>query len=266
MSYKIGLNINIEKFNPSGDCEPGGIYFAREDILAFLDYGPWIRKVTIPEDARVYENPGTPKKWKADRIILGKRERISLNVIKRLIEEGANLKAKNSYILQWAIGHNHVELVKILIPFSNKNDDHYMIFHWATKYGHIEIVKMLLEKGTDPKIRNSYPLQLAAQNGHIEVVKLLLPLSNPKADDSLALRWAAKHGHIKIVKLLLPLSDPKTDDSLALRWAAQYGHIEIVKLLLPVSDITKYCLQYINHYCDDKEILDLVNNYQKGDI
>jgi len=55
LQYKTGLNVDPKPFNPSGNCEPGGIYFSREDILAFLDYGPWIRKVTLPKDALVYE-------------------------------------------------------------------------------------------------------------------------------------------------------------------------------------------------------------------
>jgi len=102
IQYKTGLNIDPIKFNPKGNCKPGGIYFSREDILAFIDYGPWIRKVTLPEDAKVYENPGTPKKWKADKVILGEREKIDIEVIKRLIEKGADPKAGESYALRWA--------------------------------------------------------------------------------------------------------------------------------------------------------------------
>jgi len=45
VKYHDGLNEDPRPFNPSGDCEPGGIYFAREDILAFLSYGPWIRQL-----------------------------------------------------------------------------------------------------------------------------------------------------------------------------------------------------------------------------
>jgi hypothetical protein len=88
MKYHDGLNIDCEPWNPSGDCEPGGIYFSRKDILAFLGYGCWLRKVTIPADAKVYENPGKPKKWKADRIFLHPREKITAKVVQRLIDSG----------------------------------------------------------------------------------------------------------------------------------------------------------------------------------
>jgi hypothetical protein len=234
LKYQTGLNIDTEEFNPSGDCRPGGIYFSREDILAFLSYGPWIRKVILPEDARVYENPGKPKKWKADKVILGEREYINIDVIRRLIDEGADPTADDSSVLRW-----------------------------ATLSGNTEIVKLLLEAGTDPKSINSLALRWAAENGHIEIVKLLLPDSIEVI--SLALQWAAEYGHIEIVKLLLEAgADPKTNNSLALRWAAEYGHIEVVKLLLPVSYITKYVLTYINKYCNNQEILDLIySNYEK---
>ena len=44
MIYKNGKNVDVLPFNPSGDCEPGGIYFSREDIFLFLDIG----KVVFP--------------------------------------------------------------------------------------------------------------------------------------------------------------------------------------------------------------------------
>jgi len=117
LRYKTGLNIDILPWNPDGDCEPGGIYFSREDILAFIDHGPWIRKVTIPEDVEVYENPGEPKKWKAHKVILGKRRRIDIGVIKGLLEEGANVHAGDGWALIWASENGHLEIIKLLIEY-----------------------------------------------------------------------------------------------------------------------------------------------------
>ena len=115
LKYHDGLNEDPLPFNPSGNCEPGGIYFSREDILAFLDYGPWIRKVTIPEGEPIYENPGSPKKWKAKRVILGPRRRINFQVIKELVEEGANIHVYNDYALRWAVEKDHLDVVKFLV-------------------------------------------------------------------------------------------------------------------------------------------------------
>ena len=90
LKYKTGLNIDPKPWNPSGNCEEGGIYFSREDILFFLDYGPWIRKVTIPTNIPIYTNPGLPVKFKAHRVILGPRRKITAAVIKELLAEGAD--------------------------------------------------------------------------------------------------------------------------------------------------------------------------------
>jgi hypothetical protein len=178
LQYKYGLNIDPVPFDPSGDCRRGGIYFAREDILSFLHYGPWIRKVTIPEDAFVYENPGTPKKWKADRVILGKKEKITAKVIKKLIEEGANVNGDDNPVntpLRWAINGHHDKIIKIL-----------------------------LEAGADPSVHSSLALQQAIFNNDIKNIKVLLKAKvEVQIFDCYPLQVAAKHGHIKIFKLLL---------------------------------------------------------------
>jgi len=233
LHYTTGLNIDNIEFKPFGNCLSGGIYFSREDILAFLDYGPWIRKVTLPEDARVYENPGKPRKWKADRIILGEREEINLEVIKRLIDEGANPDITQSYALRWAAENGYTDIVKLLLPLS------------------------------DPKACDSEALVLAARNGYLDIVKLLLPVSDPLTYDGEALRWAAKYGYLKITKLLLPFSNSKANNSEALVAAACNGHLEIVKLLIPVSEINKSIINYCRRYCENQEILDLIISNKK---
>ena len=121
MCYRTGWNVDIKPFNPYGNCETGGLYYAREDILAFLEYGSWIRKVTIPSFAQVYCNPGYPKKWKAQQIILGERKRITTKIIQKLIEEGAN----SIYLTQiWTSRHiinnwNFEELDEFFSTFSS---------------------------------------------------------------------------------------------------------------------------------------------------
>ena len=63
-----GLNEDTVQFNPCGVCNPRGIYFSEESkIHMYYDYGIYIVKVKIPDDAQVYEEP---HKFKADKIIL----------------------------------------------------------------------------------------------------------------------------------------------------------------------------------------------------
>ena len=77
--YKDGLNVLKEKFNddPWASCVPGGFYFTDyEKLPKFLDYGIWIREITIPEDARVIKDTDG-NKWRTDKIILGKKYHIN---------------------------------------------------------------------------------------------------------------------------------------------------------------------------------------------
>ena len=205
LQYKTGLNIDPEPFNPSGNCTPGGIYFAREDILAFLDYGPWIRKVTIPEDARVYENPGRPKKWKADKIILGERRKIDVNVIKELINEGANIHADNEFPLRWAVENNYPEIVKLLIDYgANIHIEEEEALITASINGYFDIVKLLVDEGADIHIKGEYPLIWSIIYGYTDIVKLLVENG---VDIHIArdypIQIAIEYDHREIIKYLI---------------------------------------------------------------
>ena len=76
--FQTGLNVDSIPFNPKGECRAGGIYFCSfEKLPLWLDYDikPMIyaRLVTIPHDALVWVELD---KFKADRLILGQRQKI----------------------------------------------------------------------------------------------------------------------------------------------------------------------------------------------
>ena len=174
LQYHDGLNEDTIPFNPSGDCLPGGIYYASKDIFAFLHYGPWIRKVTLPEDAQVYQNPGTPVKWKADKVILGPRRKIDLSVLKELVAEGADIHVNNDEVLIWASYNGHLEIVKFLVESgADIHADRDASLKWASKEGHLEVVKFLVESGADIHAENDEALRYASKEGHFKVVKFL---------------------------------------------------------------------------------------------
>jgi len=261
LQYKTGLNIDPYPFNPSGDCQPGGIYFASNDILAFLEYGPWIRKVTLLEDTQVYENPGRPKKWKANKVLLGERRRINIEVIQELLNEGADPKIKT---LQWAARNGYLEIVKLLIPISNSKLDNSYALQWAAMKGHLEIVKLLIDSGADPNMNNSHALRWAVGNGHLDIIKLLIENgADPKAHSGHALQLAAKDGYLEIVKLLIDNKvDPKASNNYALQLAIENEHIEVVKLLIPVSIISNKIKHHSIYNCKNQEIRDLILNHR----
>ncbi|HRS19950.1 MAG TPA: ankyrin repeat domain-containing protein, partial [Bacteroidales bacterium] len=170
--YHEGINIDPLPFNPSGDCEPGGIYFAKEDILAFVNYGTELYEVEPIGD--VYENPGKPKKYKAHEVNMKYIGKVIDN-IEMLIKEGANIHIDDDFVLRW-----------------------------AAENGHHNIIKLLIKNGVDIHIYNDAALRWAAYNGHYDIVRLLLKHgANVHADNDAALRWAVENEHYKIVKLLL---------------------------------------------------------------
>lgn len=69
--FNDGLNVDHNSFDPSGSCQKGGIYFTTYDnayMWAYCnDIMMYVRKVIIPNDARVYIED---KKCKVDKIFL----------------------------------------------------------------------------------------------------------------------------------------------------------------------------------------------------
>jgi hypothetical protein len=73
VTYEEGLNVDPVPFNPTGSCQPGGLYFTHFDYIVYwwrsLDNCSHIAEVTVPPDARVYIEP-CGMKLKADKIEL----------------------------------------------------------------------------------------------------------------------------------------------------------------------------------------------------
>jgi len=205
LQYKTGLNVDPLPWNPSGDCAPGGIYFSREDILAFIEYGSWIRKVDIQEGVEIYENPGEPKKWKAHEVVLEERRRIDVNVIKGLLEEGADIHIDEELTLKWASENGHLEIVELMIEHvANIHARRECALKWASNNGHFEIVKLLLEHGANVHAVEDCALRWASAQGQLEVIKLLIKhgaYANAKGNG--ALKAARINGHKKVAEFLL---------------------------------------------------------------
>ena len=91
LQYHDGRVDDIVSFNETDSCSPGGIYFVREDILEYLTYNCWLREVIIPEDAKmVKDHSEYPEKWRASSVIFGPKEKITIDTVIRLLNEGVN--------------------------------------------------------------------------------------------------------------------------------------------------------------------------------
>jgi ankyrin repeat protein len=157
-----------------------------------------------------------------------------LEIVKYLVENGANIHAKDDEALTLASYNGRLNVVKYLIEkganIHAKDDD---ALKWALQNAHLEVVKYLVEKGADI---HSYDdaLKWALQNGHLDVVKYLVENgANIHANDDYALRLASRNGHLEIVKLLVENgANIHADDDGALIEASKNGHLEVVKYLV----------------------------------
>lgn len=88
--YKDGTNKDTNKFNPSGSCAGGGLYYAdSEHILSYSNFGQKICKVTIQPHASVYVDT---EKYKADEIDVDLKNAMT-------IEEYVKKMTKNELLL-----------------------------------------------------------------------------------------------------------------------------------------------------------------------
>jgi ankyrin repeat protein len=142
----------------------------------------------------------------------------NIEEVKRLIDAGAELDAKNNF-----------DRTPLYIAAAN---------------GHAEITRLLIDAGAELDARNKYgrtPLYAAAANGHTEIAKLLIDagakLDARDKDDWTPLHYAAAiHGHTEIARLLIQVGaelDVRDQDGWTpLYHAAANGRTEIAKLLI----------------------------------
>ena len=207
LQFRDGQVDDPRPFEEEGSCVPGGIYFAPvTTILAFLNYGPWLREITVPDDVQMVQDPGYgPEKYRASSIVLGPRERWSdPKVMRRLIAEGADIHIDDDYALRCAAEDGYTKAVQVLLDAGA--DVHSVgdfALRWAAEGGHTETVHLLLETGADVHARKDEALRLAASNGHTKVVQMLLDAgADVYAWNDYALRWALESGHLETVQVL----------------------------------------------------------------
>lgn len=107
--YTLGLNVDTEPFNPTGECLPGGLYFCQESdcYKYFTTYDQKVGIIEIPNDAQVYIEKN---KFKADRLII--KNIIDFNDMSD--EFWTKIIPKNGYALMY-VKHQTPELCMMAI-------------------------------------------------------------------------------------------------------------------------------------------------------
>ena len=98
----------------------------------------------------------------------------NLLVVKLLVKLGANIHAQNNQAIIYASCHNHLLVAKLLIKLGanvHAQDSQAIIF--TSRDGYLSIVKLLIDSGADVHAQNNLALKYAIRNKHTDVIKLL---------------------------------------------------------------------------------------------
>ena len=187
-----------------------------------------------------------------------------LNVVKTLVEHGADLSARNwqnTPLVQVAAIGGHKNVIEALTnQFGcNLNDTGFQgrsILHLACKFGHVELAEILItEFGLDPMCVDddeNTPLHNAALGGHLSVVKMLVLQHNAdinarnNQNDS-PLHIAARCGHTNVMKAFINdfncnRYDKGFEGRTILHTACEYGHIELAEALIIDLGLDPLCV------------------------
>jgi len=152
--YHDGLNVLVDEFNddPEASCVPGGFYFTdAKHIFEFLEYGIYLREITLPTNDPDFKIVKDNNKWRANKIILGKKYNlIDVSTFKYLLDQGADIHTDDNSAIKWAIENGHSEIIQYLISKGVDND--YAILYAYLNY-YFDTVKLLT--GYYVNIRNN---------------------------------------------------------------------------------------------------------------
>ena len=169
LCYHNGLNSDIWEFQHYGGH---GLYYAKEDILAFIrNDSRYIREVMIPDDAKVSKSNVRPDGWCADKLILGKRYDINKDTIEMLVNDGVNLHVCDDNILIYASNHGDYDMVKYCLDNgSNPNTENGRALRIAIDKQYGAIANLLLtEGGIDTS--NTDLIEVTIVNNNLEILK-----------------------------------------------------------------------------------------------
>lgn len=111
--YETGLN-DLSKYI-GVDGEPFQCFFTDiEHIFAYVYYGPCFREIIIPDTCGIinfYGEHMSPDSelipgWYSDKLILGDLKLWTVDNVKWLIENGADISVENYQIVCWALNYN----------------------------------------------------------------------------------------------------------------------------------------------------------------
>ncbi|KAF7180031.1 hypothetical protein CNMCM7691_009084 [Aspergillus felis] len=182
---------------------------------------------------------------------------VTSNIVKMLVEAGADLEAKNAMDetpLARAATNGSESAVRLLLEkganVESRDKSGFVPLLSAAWKGHTAVVCLLLEYGAKIDSTNgndNTALMLAADNGHHETILSLLArsaeINRVNHAHQTALSCAAEKGHDKTVETLLQYGAevdlPDHTGRTPILCAVQNEHERCVELLVPCADVTR---------------------------
>jgi ankyrin repeat protein len=171
-------------------------------------------------DPNLQHREGIPLHWAipVDPLpIEGKEFNVNVNVVRLLLEHGADVTISDSFLhstaLHRASSGGWLEVVRLLLSYGAKVEEKEMqgktSFQMASSRGHLEIMKLLSENGAVIGVRDNKeetPLHEASAGGHVDAMRWLLNHgadANARRDDRSTPLHLAAYEHLEAVQLLL---------------------------------------------------------------
>ncbi len=160
----------------------------------------------------------------------------SVEGVSMMLSEGVNIHPHHDDMIvasEWG----HLEVVKYLVEHGadvHAEDD--AALELASMNGYLKIVEYLTEKGANIHTEDDWALRHACQSGHLEVVRYLVEHgANVHAGDDEPIKWAIQQGHLNIVRYLVENgADVRVYPvrrGYALKWDSENKHVEVVRYL-----------------------------------
>jgi len=179
-----------------------------------------------------------------------------LVAIQEALKKGANIHARNDFVLQLVARKGYLEIVEYLVnKGANIHANNDLAVIEAASNGHLEIVKFLVENGADIHADNNFAIERAVDNGHFDVVKFLvedLDTDIPALSER-SLKRAAKNGHLDLITYLVSKGANIHSLINALNYnhvivpAESKGYLDVVKYLVCLGVVLIFMLIIIKH-------------------
>ncbi len=169
-----------------------------------------------------------------DSLIDGCIKQKNIEIFTHLIDENTDI----DYILRKAIQHNSSEIVKLLVELgANFEKQSQELLRIALANGDKKLIEALIEYGIDIHYGNEYALIYSVDNNYTSIVKLLIETgANVHISEDYALRKSVRLGNIDIVRILVKAgADIYIYDNFVFRIAIQNCYLDIFIYLVMVS-------------------------------